>query len=57
METDKEQEYIQHTALEWCNNYFLHLLLNHPMLHPSGKKFLQKKINDHNGSGLGSGCW
>jgi hypothetical protein len=27
------------------------------MLHPSGKKFLQKKINDHNGSGLGSGCW
>jgi hypothetical protein len=48
---------LQHTVLKWCNNYFLHLLLSQSMLHPSCKKFPQNKINSHNGSGIGSGCW
>jgi hypothetical protein len=48
---------IQHTVLKWCNNYFLHLLLSHSMLHPSCKKFPQNKISNQNGSGIGSGCW
>lgn len=51
----KNLTFIQHTVLKWCNNYFLHLLLSHSMLHPSGKKFPQNKIN--NESGIGSGYW